>query len=163
MKMKKRWKIDLTVNGSRHALTIEPHWTLLEVLRDHLGLTGTKKGCDRAECGSCTVLLGKEPVYSCQMLAVQARGQKITTIEGLRRNGKLHPLQQAFIDHDGAQCGFCTPGFIITASALLDHVRRPTPDQIRQALSGNLCRCNAYTKIIESVLNASSRGKRIRD
>lgn len=161
--MKKTWKVDFTINGKRRSLTIEPHWTLLEVLRDHLGLTGVKKGCDRAECGSCTVLLGKEPVYSCQILAVQARGQKITTIEGLSRHGKLHPLQQSFIDHDGVQCGFCTPGFVLTGAAFLDHTRRPAPDQIKQALSGNICRCNAYAKIVESVLAASKRGKRTRD
>ena len=162
MKIKKRWDVFFIVNGKRRSLTIEPHWTLLEVLRDHLGLTGAKKGCDRAECGSCTVLLEREPVYACQVLAVQARGQRITTIEGLERNGKLHPIQQSFVDHDGVQCGFCTPGFIMTANAFLERTRRPSPDQVKQALSGNICGCSAYAKIIESVLAASRRGKRTR-
>ena len=145
----------MDVNGSVHDIEVGHHWTLLRVLRESLGLTGAKRGCDRGECGACTVLLDGRPVYACQMLAVQAVGRSITTIEALGESGKLHPIQQAFLDNDGGQCGYCTPGFVISAKALLDATPKPTEEEIRQALSGNLCRCNAYGRIIESVKQAA--------
>ena len=145
----------MDVNGSVHDIEVGHHWTLLRVLRESLGLTGAKRGCDRGECGACTVLLDGKPVYACQMLAVQAVGHSIITIEALGESDKLHPIQQAFLDNDGGQCGYCTPGFVISAKALLDETPKPTEEQIRQALSGNLCRCNAYGRIIESVKQAA--------
>lgn len=150
-----RAEIQLNVNGDARLVKVRHHWTLLRVLRDALGLTGAKRGCDRGECGACTVLLDDKPVYACQMLALQAAGRKITTIEALADADELHPIQQAFLDNDGGQCGFCTPGFVMSAKALLDTIDAPTEAQIRQALSGNLCRCNAYGRIIESVKQAA--------
>ncbi len=152
-----REQIDLDVNGEAHAVEVRHHWTLLRVLRESLGLTGAKRGCDRGECGSCTVLLDGDPVYSCQMLALQAAGRSITTVEALGDGENLDVIQQAFLDNDGAQCGYCTPGFLLSAKALLDSVPEPTDDDIRRALSGNLCRCNAYGRIIESVKQAAVR------
>ena len=149
--------IELNVNGSPHTLEVRHHWTLLRVLRDSLHLTGAKRGCDRGECGACTVLLDGKPAYSCQMLALQAVGRSVTTIEALGSSESLHPVQQAFLDNDGGQCGYCTPGFVMSAKALLDATPNPTDEQIRQALSGNLCRCNAYGRIIESVKQAAVR------
>ncbi len=150
-----REQIDLDVNGGIRSVEARHHWTLLRVLRDVLGLTGTKRGCDRGECGACTVLLDGKPVYSCQMLALQAVGRSITTVEALGNSDNLHVIQQAFLDNDGAQCGYCTPGFLLSAKALLDDTPAPSEAQIRQALSGNLCRCNAYGRIIESVKQAA--------
>ena len=150
-----REQIELDVNGDNHTVEVRHHWTLLRVLRDTLGLTGTKRGCDRGECGACTVLLDGKPVYSCQMLALQAMGRSITTVEVLGDGDNLHVIQQAFLDNDGAQCGYCTPGFLLSAKALLDDTPAPSEAQIRQALSGNLCRCNAYGRIIESVKQAA--------
>ena len=150
-----REQIELDVNGDNHTVEVRHHWTLLRVLRDTLGLTGTKRGCDRGECGACTVLLDGKPVYSCQMLALQAMGRSITTVEVLGDGDNLHVIQQAFLDNDGAQCGYCTPGFLLSAKALLDDTPAPSEAQIRQALSGNLCRCNAYGRIIESVRQAA--------
>ena len=150
-----REQIELDVNGDNHTVEVRHHWTLLRVLRDTLGLTGTKRGCDRGECGACTVLLDGKPVYSCQMLALQAMGRSITTVEVLGDGDNLHVIQQAFLDNDGAQCGYCTPGFLLSAKALLDDTPDPSEAQIRQALSGNLCRCNAYGRIIESVKQAA--------
>ena len=150
-----REQIDLDVNGVIQAVEVRHHWTLLRVLRDVLGLTGTKRGCDRGECGACTVLLDGKPVYSCQMLALQAVGRSITTVEALGDSDSLHVIQQAFLDNDGAQCGYCTPGFLLSAKALLDETPEPSEPEIRQALSGNLCRCNAYGRIIESVKQAA--------
>ena len=150
-------QIDLEVNGDVRAVEVRHHWTLLRVLRESLALIGAKRGCDRGECGACTVLLDGSAVYACQMLALQAAGKSITTIEALGDSDNLHPIQQAFLDNDGGQCGYCTPGFLISAKALLDHTPNPTDDEIRQALSGNLCRCNAYGRIIESVKQAAAQ------
>ena len=144
-------EIDLVVNGRTCRLTVRHHWTLLDVLREELDLTGAKKGCDRGECGSCTVLLEGAPVYSCQLLVMQMAGRRVRTLEGLSSNGVLDPVQQSFLDHDGGQCGYCTPGFVLATKALLETNANPTDDEIRRALSGNLCRCNAYGRIIESV------------
>lgn len=150
-----REQIDLDVNGVIQAVEVRHHWTLLRVLRDVLGLTGTKRGCDRGECGACTVLLDGKPVYSCHMLALQAVNRSITTVEALGDSDSLHVIQQAFLDNDGAQCGYCTPGFLLSAKALLGETPEPSEPEIRQALSGNLCRCNAYGRIIESVKQAA--------
>ena len=143
--------VELTVNEIRYELPTDPRWTLADVLRDEIGLTGTKVGCDRAECGTCTVLLDGRPVLACTTLAAQASGGRIVTIEGLSRNGQLHPLQQAFLDNHGLACGFCTPGMVLSAKALLDRNKHPTRDEIRAALAGNLCRCTGYQKILDSV------------
>ena len=144
--------LTLTVNGQDYPLQVRHHWTLLDALREQLDLTGAKRGCDRGECGSCTVLLDSQPVYSCQLLAVQVGARPITTIEGLAGDdGALDSAQQAFLDQDGGQCGFCTPGFVLAARALLDANPNPTDGEIRQALAGNLCRCNAYGRIIAAV------------
>ena len=147
--------VSFTVNGREHHLEVRHHWTLLDVLREQLDLTGSKRGCDRGECGSCTVLLDGRTVYSCQILALQASGRSLVTIEGLASDGQLDRVQQAFLEEDGGQCGFCTPGFVISARALLDSNPSPTDDEIRQALSGNLCRCNAYGRILASVRAAA--------
>jgi carbon-monoxide dehydrogenase small subunit len=144
-------ELTLNVNGVGRRLVVAHHWTLLDVLREDLDLTGAKRGCDRGECGSCTVLLSGQPVYACQILAVQVGDRPVLTIEGLASGDELHPVQQAFLDNDGGQCGFCTPGFVLAAKALLDANPVPTEQEIREALSGNLCRCNAYGRIIESV------------
>ncbi len=155
-------RIQLTVNKTAHDIEIEPRKTLLAVLRDRLGLTGTKEGCSTGDCGACTVLLDGQPVTSCLVLAASADGREITTIEGLVEDGKLHPVQQAFIDVGGLQCGFCTPGMIISAVALLRGNLSPTDDEIRSALAGNLCRCTGYTKIVEAIRRAAKemRGRR---
>lgn len=153
-------KITLIINGKKFSLMVEPRDTLLHVLREKLNLTGTKKTCDRGECGGCTVLLDGNPVYSCMYLAIRADGKSITTIEGLATNGKLHPLQQAFIEKDGYQCGFCTPGVIMTSAAFLNKNNNPNLEEIKQALSGNLCRCGNYFKIYEAVSAASKSMRR---
>lgn len=150
-------EITLTVNGAEHTLSVQHHWSLLDVLRDMLGLTGAKRGCDRGECGSCTVLLDGMPVNACQALAMRADGRSVLTVEGLASSGELSPLQQAFLDEDGGQCGFCTPGFVMATRALLDRNPAPTDAEIREALSGNLCRCNAYGRILASVRAAAGR------
>ena len=154
-------EIALAVNGTEHTLSVHHHWSLLDVLRVTLGLTGAKRGCDRGECGSCTVLLDGTPVNACQVLAVRAAGREVLTVEGLAPAGELSPLQQAFLDEDGGQCGFCTPGFVMAARALLDSNPSPTDDEIREALSGNLCRCNAYGRILASVRTAAQRGAQL--
>lgn len=141
----------LRVNGEDHAVSFAPYKTLLEVLREDLGLTGTKHGCELGECGACAVLVDGEPILACLSLALDAEGREITTIEGLADDNELHPLQEAFADLGGSQCGYCTPGILLTAKALLDRIERPTPEQIREALSGNLCRCTGYLQIFESV------------
>lgn len=145
----------MTVNGRPVELAVEPYRTLLDVLRDDLDLTGAKKGCDRGDCGACTVLLDGQPVTSCMMLAVQADGRSITTIEGVGQNGRLHPVQQAFVDHGAVQCGFCTPGMVLAAVALLDEHPHPTEAQVRDAVAGNLCRCTGYAKIVDAVMAAA--------
>lgn len=151
-----RTSIKLIVNGTEHRAEVEDRWTLVEVLRDHLGLTGTKIGCDRGECGACTVLLDGKPVYSCSQLAVWADGRTVQTVEGLARGEHLHPLQEAFIEHDGPQCGYCTSGQLMSAKALLDRNPHPTADEVRAAMTGNICRCSNYNRYVESVLAASA-------
>ena len=151
-------QIKLEVNGQPQELSISPSQTLLEVLREDLGLTGTKEGCSVGECGACTVILNGKAVNACLMLAAEADGKKITTIEGLAQDGRLHPVQQAFVDHGGFQCGFCTPGMIMSVKALLDENPSPTDDEIKTGIAGNLCRCTGYTKILESVRAARDMG-----
>jgi aerobic-type carbon monoxide dehydrogenase small subunit (CoxS/CutS family) len=153
-----RTSIKLVVNGTEHRVDVEDRWTLVEVLRDHLLLTGTKIGCDRGECGACTVLLDGKPVYSCSQLAVWADGRTVQTVEGLARGEHLHPLQEAFIEHDGPQCGYCTSGQLMSAKALLDHNPHPTADEVRHAMTGNICRCSNYNRYVESVLAAAASG-----
>jgi aerobic-type carbon monoxide dehydrogenase small subunit (CoxS/CutS family) len=152
-----RTMIRLNVNGVSHQIEVEDRWTLAELLRDHLDLTGTKIGCDRSECGACTVLMNGKPAYSCSQLAVWADEADVQTVEGLAQNGHLTPLQQAFIDHNAPQCGFCTPGQLMTATALLNAVPRPDAAQVKQALVGNLCRCSNYNAIVEAVVAAGAQ------
>jgi carbon-monoxide dehydrogenase small subunit len=147
--------LSLTVNGEPHELMVDPRDTLLRAIRDHLGLTGTKEGCGEGECGSCTVLLNGKPVCSCIMLALDAEGSQVTTIEGIAEDGKLHPLQETFVEHGAIQCGFCTPGMILSAKALLDENPDPTDDEIRAAIVGNLCRCTGYTHIVNAIRAAA--------
>jgi carbon-monoxide dehydrogenase small subunit len=147
--------ISLEINGELHELAIEPYSTLLHVLREELGLQGTKKACDYGGCGCCTVLLDGRAVYSCMVFAAAAQGRKITSIEGLPQNGKLDPLQESFIEAGAVQCGFCTCGMILTAKAFLSKARSPSDPDIRQAISGNLCRCTGYHKIVEAIRMAS--------
>jgi aerobic-type carbon monoxide dehydrogenase small subunit (CoxS/CutS family) len=144
--------IRLVVNGTEHQLDVEDRWTLAELLRDHIGLTGTKIGCDRGECGACTVLLDGKPVYSCSNLAVWADGRSVQTVEGLANGEQLDPLQQAFVDHDGPQCGFCTSGQLMSAKGLLTHNPHPTPHEVQAAMTGNICRCSNYNRYVEAVL-----------
>lgn len=144
-------EIHLTVNGEPHDLLVEPRQTLLDIIRHELGLTGTKKGCDVGDCGSCTIILNGMPVNSCLILGVEADGSDILTIEGLQKGEELHPIQKAFINHGAVQCGFCTPGMILSAKALLDSSPHPTEEEIKIAISGNLCRCTGYKKIIEAI------------
>jgi len=146
--------VSFTVNGIDHALILDPRSTLLDVLREHLDLHGTKKGCDQGQCGACTVLIDGLRVVSCLTLAVMTDGKKVTTIEGLAKDGKLHPLQQAFIDHDAFQCGYCTPGQICSAAGLIAEGKATTPDEIRELMSGNICRCGAYTNIVAAIQQA---------
>jgi carbon-monoxide dehydrogenase small subunit len=151
--------IHLTVNGLDYDISIKPWATLLEVLRDDLGLTGAKEGCGVGECGACTVLMDGETVNACLVLAGEADGRQITTIEGLANGSALHPIQQAFVETGGMQCGFCTPGMILSTKALLDGNANPTEEEIRKALEGNFCRCTGYTKIIASVKAAALKMK----
>lgn len=144
--------VTLHVNDRTYRLKVKSHWTLLDVLRKDVGLTGTKKFCDRGSCGACTVVMDGRAVYSCSRLAIEADNRRIVTIEGLLQGEKLHPIQQAFVDNDGLQCGFCTSGQIMATKALLDTNPRPSADQVREGLSGNICRCSAYPKILKSVL-----------
>jgi len=146
----------IKVNGQDYEIAAEPGRTLLDVLRYELGLTGTKEGCSTGSCGSCTVLLDGEAVNSCLVFAVEVEGKEITTIEGLAQRDKLHPLQQAFIDEGAVQCGFCTPGVILTAKAFLDSNPSPDESQIRQAIVGNLCRCTGYDKIVRAIMSAAN-------
>lgn len=150
--------ISLTVNGSREVVQVASNETLLELLRTRLGLTGTKNGCSAGECGACTVLVNSEPVNACLMLAVEADGAEIVTVEGLANDSQLDPLQQALIEHSGVQCGFCTPGVLISARALLNRNPHPSEDDIKDALRGNLCRCTGYVRIIDAIKAAAKAG-----
>jgi len=151
-------KIKLKVNRRTFTVSVKPTDVLVDVLRDKLGLTGTKKSCGQGDCGACTVLMGGKALNACLMLAMDAQGQEITTIEGLEgEDGTLHPLQEAFVENAAIQCGFCTPGMILSAKSLLDEIPHPTEEEVRQALSGNLCRCTGYAKIVQAVLDASGK------
>lgn len=147
--------ISLTVNGESYEVLAKPSDLLIDVLRDRLGLTGTKEGCDTGKCGACTVLIDGQAVRSCLMLALDARDREITTIEGLAEGGKLHPLQQAFIDHGAIQCGFCTPGMIMAAKAFLDENPTPTEEEVKEAIGSNICRCTGYSSIVEAIQSAA--------
>ena len=151
-----RWPATLQVNGTSYPVEIEAGRTLLSVLRGELGLTGSKEGCDDSECGACMVLIDGQPVNSCSYLALQADGHQVTTVEGLASGTTLHPIQQAFLEHGGVQCGFCTPGMLISATALLSGNPDPTEDEIRAGLSGNLCRCTGYVGIVAAVRSVAS-------
>jgi len=151
--------LTLTVNGRRHRLAVEPRWSLLRVLRDELGMTGTKVGCERGECGACTVLIDGVPRYSCLTLALEAEGHEVTTVEGLMQGERLSPVQQAFVEEDGMQCGYCTPGQVMAAEGLLRSRPEPTLDEVRLGMSGNLCRCGAYGHISRAVRRAAELRK----
>jgi carbon-monoxide dehydrogenase small subunit len=148
-------RLTITVNGESHSLDVQPNKTLLEFLREDLGLVGAKEACDTGGCGACTVLLDGKPVYSCLVLALDGQGKEVLTIEGLAPDGQLHPLQQAFMDQGAVQCGFCTPGMILTAKALLDENPKPTEAEVRAAIAGNICRCTGYVKIVNAILAVS--------
>ena len=155
--MNQKAHISLTLNGEQTEVAFAPHKTLLEVLREDLGLTGTKHGCELGECGTCTVLVDGRSILSCLMLGLDAEGREVTTIEGMAENGKLHPLQDTFADLGAAQCGYCSPGFLLAAKELIEKSPRPSRDEIKEALSGNLCRCTGYIKIYEAVELAAAR------
>ena len=150
-------RVSLNINGSPYELMVWPSQTLLETLRENLKITGTKEGCGEGECGACTVLLDSKPVNSCLVLAVEADGAEIVTIEGLSDNGNVDPIQEAFIEKGAVQCGFCTPGFIMSAKALLDQNPQPTVEEIMQGITGNLCRCTGYKQIIDAIQDASGK------
>lgn len=152
-------KITFFVNGEEKTLDVEDHKTLLWVLRNQLHLKGTKEGCGAGECGACTVLLNGKPVNACMVLAMEAEGQRITTIEGLGKPGHLHPVQTSFVKHGAIQCGFCTPGMVLSAKALLDETPHPTQEEIRLAMVGNLCRCTGYVKIVEAIQAAAEENR----
>jgi len=154
---KSKKRISITVNGKKVEHEINSRMTLAEFLREELDLTGTKVGCNRGECGSCTVLLDGIPVYSCTVLGVEAAGGEVLTIEGLADEGKLHPLQEVFIEHDALQCGYCTPGMLMSIKALLDRNPLPTEEDVRNAIDGNFCRCGSYPNIIKATLDASKK------
>jgi aerobic-type carbon monoxide dehydrogenase small subunit (CoxS/CutS family) len=149
--------IQTEINGKQYRLAVKSHWTLLEVLRRELGLTGTRKTCDRASCGACTVLLDGKAVYACTLLALEADKRRVTTIEGLADGDTLHPIQEAFVREDALQCGFCTPGMIMASKALLDRNPHPSVAEVKEGLAGNICRCSAYTKIVKAVTSATPR------
>ncbi|MGO9405503.1 MAG: (2Fe-2S)-binding protein [Terriglobales bacterium] len=150
--------MEFAINGKNYKANLEPRVTLLDALRDEFELTGAKRVCDRAECGACTVLVDNKPVYACAMLAIEAQHKAITTVESLTRDGKLHPIQQAFVDSDASQCGFCTPGFVVACKAFLDQHPHPTPEDIRRGLSGNLCRCGTYAGIRKAIAQVAQKG-----
>ncbi|MEV4629714.1 (2Fe-2S)-binding protein [Micromonospora sp. NPDC049523] len=154
-------EVTLRVNGQARPIRLESRVTLLDALREHLGLTGTKKGCDQGACGACTVLLDGESVVSCLVLAAQCDGREVTTVEGLSSDGRLHPVQQAFVRHDGFQCGYCTPGQIMSAVALLRAGRAGSDDEIREFMSGNLCRCGAYPNILAAIRDVAAQGDHV--
>ncbi len=149
--------IEVTVNGSAERLVVPPNMTLLQLLREQLALTGTKNGCEAGECGACTVLVNGEPVNSCLMLAIEADGCEVLTVEGLAASGALSPLQEAFVELNAVQCGFCTPGMLLSAHALLQRNRMPTEEDVKEALVGNLCRCTGYGRIVKAVRTAAAR------
>ena len=151
--------ITLLVNGQKRSAEVEPRVTLLEALRNDLDVTGAKRVCDRATCGACTVIMDGKPVYSCSVLAIEAEGHPITTVEGLMQGERLHPIQQAFIDNDAQQCGFCTPGFVVACKAFLDKNPRPTPAEVQRGLGGNLCRCGTYVGVRAAVMQAATGRK----
>ena len=153
--------LTITLNGEEVTVLVKPSAMLVEVLRDQLELTGTKVACGEGECGACTVLLGGEPVNSCLVPALKAQGREVMTVEGLASPRELHPLQKAFVEHGAVQCGYCTPGMLMSAKALLDHNSNPTEDEVRLAISGNLCRCTGYAKIVEAILDASTRAQSV--
>lgn len=149
--------IHIKINGQTQEVAVEPHWTLLETVREQLALTGSKEGCGTGDCGACSMIVDGKLITSCLMLAPEADGSEVLTIEGLARNGELHPVQQSFIEAGGVQCGYCTPGMIMATKALLDRNSRPTLEDVRLGLAGNLCRCTGYAKIYEAVLAAAER------
>jgi xanthine dehydrogenase YagT iron-sulfur-binding subunit len=151
--------LTLSINAKKYTAEVEPRVTLLETLRHELDLTGAKRVCDRGTCGACTVIMDGKPVYSCSVLAIEAQGKSITTVEGLAQGDKLHPVQQAFIDNDGQQCGFCTPGFVVACKAFLDKNPNPTSEQVQKGLGGNLCRCGTYIGVRAAVLQAAKSQK----
>jgi carbon-monoxide dehydrogenase small subunit len=151
--------IQLNVNGELYEVAIQQHRTLAEVLREELDLIGTKEACNQGDCGSCTVIMDGKPVTSCLTLAVEAEGREIRTIEGIANGSQLSPIQKAFVEHGAIQCGFCTPGMVMSATALLEENPKPTEDEVRMAIAGNICRCTGYTKIVEAILAASEGGK----
>ncbi|NIS61923.1 MAG: 2Fe-2S iron-sulfur cluster binding domain-containing protein [Proteobacteria bacterium] len=151
--------IALRVNGDVHELSVEPNQTLLEVLREELALTGTKKGCDLGVCGACTVIVNGEPVLSCMTLVVRCQSKEITTIEGLAQNGELHPLQKSALEHDAVQCGFCTPGWLLSAKVLLENNPAPTRAEVRTAIAGNICRCTGYKRIEDAILAVAGKSR----
>jgi len=150
--------MEFTINGKSYKANLEPRVTLLDALRDEFELTGAKRVCDRAECGACTVLMENKPVYACSVLAIEAQRKPITTVEALMQNGKLHPVQQAFVDSDASQCGFCTPGFVVACKAFLDKHPQPSPEDVRRGLSGNLCRCGTYHGIQQVIAQVAQKG-----
>ena len=150
--------IELNINGESYDVSVKPNETLLDVIRDRIGLTGTKKGCDTGQCGACTILLEGKPVPSCLVLAVDAQGKDIMTIEGVAIDGELHPVQEAFVKEGAVQCGYCTPAMILTAKALLDVNPNPTEQEIKEAISGNLCRCTGYVKIVNAISSVDAKG-----
>jgi len=152
-------EVNVTVNGAAYSKDVEPRILLVDFIRTNLGLTGTHIGCDTTSCGACTVLLDGKPVKSCTMFAVQANGSSIKTVEGLKQNGALHPIQEAFKEHHGLQCGFCTPGMMLVGSALIEQNPNPTDDEVRWAISGNLCRCTGYINIVSAIQAAGAAGQ----
>jgi xanthine dehydrogenase YagT iron-sulfur-binding subunit len=152
--------IQLTINGKSLSAQVEPRVTLLDALRNELDITGAKRVCDRGTCGACTMIVDGKPVYSCSVLAIEAQGKSITTVEGLMQGDTLHPVQQAFIDNDAQQCGFCTPGFVVASKAFLDKNPNPTPEQVQKGLGGNLCRCGTYVGVRAAVAQAAQKGGR---
>jgi carbon-monoxide dehydrogenase small subunit len=149
--------IQLKINGETFHVEVEPHETLVDVIRGKVGLTGTKKGCETGQCGACTVIIEGKAVTSCLILAVEAHGREIVTVEGLAKGGQLHPLQQAFVEEGAVQCGYCTPGMLLSAKALLDENPRPTQRQVKEAIAGNLCRCTGYVKIVKAIMAAAEK------
>ena len=150
--------MEFAINGRNHKADLEPRVTLLDALRDRFELTGAKRVCDRAECGACTVLMDNKPVYACSVLAIEAQHKPITTVESLIEGGNLHPVQRAFVENDASQCGFCTPGFVVSCKAFLDSYPQPTPEDIRRGLSGNICRCGTYEGIRKAIAQVAQKG-----